>query len=851
MKKLLALVLALVMTLSLCVAGNAAYAGEDFDYQEAVDVMTAVGVFQGDENGRFNPKDILTREQAAKIVTYMLLGKKAADALVTIAAPFSDVAATRWSAGSIAYCHNEGILAGVGEGKFAPTEQLTGLAFAKMMLTALGYDAETEGLVGANWSINAAKLALTVGLTEDMDDVSLSAPMTREQAAQMALNTELATMVEYRDQSTITAGNVTIKTQSKATDIYTGNIHGLDAYDANNTLQFAEKYAAKLDYVASDADAFGRPGHTWEYDKKDVGTYTDKPVAVFTAETKAADIASALKGYKFVDYSSSSTFYKVENTTKLSSSKSAGLNVAECYQTSSYTDDDITLYSGETVAATVADWTYNGALLEVYANSDKVITDLVWVEYTVSEVTKVTEKKDSTSYKLDYLSSALNTYTDEDKDDEIVFVDGAAPVKGDIVTWVEGLDGVVYVYKTTSFQGAQTSRNVDKGTVVVGGTTYTVGGGVYADGGYVSISDFGNSDKTNNTYYLDQYGYVVKTTAAAASTDYAFVVAAYGKSSTNIDGTTYSVQVKAVLSDGTVGTYDVALKKSSGNYNIKNVDSTVLTTGNVAAQAQALVSNLYGYTLSDKTITFEEVSSTFAADTNVQFRNNWQSTAPYQITKTSTSVTVGGGALPTVILPKTTSIVVYDTDAETAKVYTGPASLGNTVLTGAGTDVITFKGVAKGNTSSTATASLIFALVDGGIVKTADNYAYVDVSKESEELVDGKTNYVYTGTLADGSTVELRSGDDDLDYNGLYKYDEDGRTKDSYYLTGALYGHTYSASVSGDMLLLGGTYYDMSEADIVYIDSDLDEVDGNECYFVLADDNGSATKDIEAIFVVD
>ena len=199
MKKLLALVLALVMTLSLCVAGNAAYAGEDFDYQEAVDVMTAVGVFQGDENGRFNPKDILTREQAAKIVTYMLLGKKAADALVTIAAPFSDVAATRWSAGSIAYCHNEGILAGVGEGKFAPTEQLTGLAFAKMMLTALGYDAETEGLVGANWSINAAKLALTVGLTEDMDDVSLSAPMTREQAAQMALNTELATMVEYRD----------------------------------------------------------------------------------------------------------------------------------------------------------------------------------------------------------------------------------------------------------------------------------------------------------------------------------------------------------------------------------------------------------------------------------------------------------------------------------------------------------------------------------------------------------------------------------------------------------------------------------------------------------------------------
>ena len=67
MKKLLALVLALVMTLSLCVvSSNAAYTGEDFDYEEAVEVMSAVGVFQGDETGKFNPTGILTREQAAQ-----------------------------------------------------------------------------------------------------------------------------------------------------------------------------------------------------------------------------------------------------------------------------------------------------------------------------------------------------------------------------------------------------------------------------------------------------------------------------------------------------------------------------------------------------------------------------------------------------------------------------------------------------------------------------------------------------------------------------------------------------------------------------------------------------------------
>ena len=78
MKKLLALVLALVMVLSLCVTSNAAYVGEEYDYDEAVEVMSAVGVFQGDENGKFNGKQELTREQAAKLIAYLDLGESVA-----------------------------------------------------------------------------------------------------------------------------------------------------------------------------------------------------------------------------------------------------------------------------------------------------------------------------------------------------------------------------------------------------------------------------------------------------------------------------------------------------------------------------------------------------------------------------------------------------------------------------------------------------------------------------------------------------------------------------------------------------------------------------------------------------
>ena len=81
MKKLLALVLALVMSMSLVTISNAAFKDADkIDYKEAVDVMNAVGVFIGDEKGNFNAKENLTREQAAKIIAYLELGSKAADA---------------------------------------------------------------------------------------------------------------------------------------------------------------------------------------------------------------------------------------------------------------------------------------------------------------------------------------------------------------------------------------------------------------------------------------------------------------------------------------------------------------------------------------------------------------------------------------------------------------------------------------------------------------------------------------------------------------------------------------------------------------------------------------------------
>ena len=192
MKKLLALVLALVMTLGLATVGtSAAFSDADsIKYKEAVDVMSAIGVIAGMDNGPFNPAGTHTREQGAKIISYMLLGgKTAGDALTASSAPFSDVAADRWSAGAIQYCVSQGIINGVGDNKFNPTGELTGYAFAKMLLTALGYDSKIEGLVGNNWQVNTAKLLQSTGLAAGVDIFVGSNAVSREVAAQMGLNT--------------------------------------------------------------------------------------------------------------------------------------------------------------------------------------------------------------------------------------------------------------------------------------------------------------------------------------------------------------------------------------------------------------------------------------------------------------------------------------------------------------------------------------------------------------------------------------------------------------------------------------------------------------------------------------
>ena len=282
MKKFLSLVLALVMTMSLVTISAGAKDFSDADainYDEDVEVLTAIGVVDGYTDGAFKPGNALNRGQAAKIICNLILGPTTAADLSADTQLFPDVPVDHVFAGYISFCVEEGIISGYADGSFRPAAPLTSYAFMKMLLGALGYDAETEGYVGANWSINVAKRALNIGLAKGLDgDFNGIDTVTREEACLYAFNALKAKEVNYGDKSTIKVGDIEISTNA---EVQEGDV-------------FYTKYFKKLKDTAPNTDDFGRPATTWKYDGDKVGTYAKAADASYTTKVDSDTIYNDL-----------------------------------------------------------------------------------------------------------------------------------------------------------------------------------------------------------------------------------------------------------------------------------------------------------------------------------------------------------------------------------------------------------------------------------------------------------------------------------------------------------------------------------------------------------------------------
>ena len=182
LKKILALALALVMSMSLMATANA-FTDDDSitdTYETAVTVLSGLKVFQGYDDGTFQPQGAITRAEVAAII-YRIVTGDVADTQVGIYADynkFDDVASTSWYAGYVNFCANAEYIKGYDARTFGPNDPVTGYQALAMILRALGYDKNGE-FTGTNWQVQTAAVGENRGITKNITAATLGVAATR------------------------------------------------------------------------------------------------------------------------------------------------------------------------------------------------------------------------------------------------------------------------------------------------------------------------------------------------------------------------------------------------------------------------------------------------------------------------------------------------------------------------------------------------------------------------------------------------------------------------------------------------------------------------------------------------
>ena len=273
LKKILALALALVMTLSLMTVANAFNDDKDIDakYDEAVTVLSELKVFKGVNDGsNFAPKQTITRAEVAAIIYRIVTGDVADNqaGIYKDYAKFKDVAQNHWAAGYIGYCSNAELIVGDGT-NFYPDQTVNGYQALAMILRAMGYDQNDE-FKGEGWEIRVASTAQQKGVLKNVNAGTLGVAATRELVAELLFQAISGTNTVFYLTNT------------------------MSYMDEGSTLGYQTFGLAKGNRTT--IDNWGRPGYTWTAIVAD-----EKVVAVVDdgfAQDAAEETATGVGGFQ-------------------------------------------------------------------------------------------------------------------------------------------------------------------------------------------------------------------------------------------------------------------------------------------------------------------------------------------------------------------------------------------------------------------------------------------------------------------------------------------------------------------------------------------------------------------------
>lgn len=482
LKRVLSLVLALVMAMSLMVVGTSAAFKDEADfsaeYVTAAEVLTNLNVLWGYEDGSFQPKGDITRAEVAALIYRAVTGDVTdaqKDVYSAMTNDFSDVKDGQWFAGYVNFCANAKYVAGYGDGTFGPNDKVTGYQTLAMILRAIGYDHNGE-FIGEGWEMKTASIAQDIGLLENVQSEQLGKPATRELVAELIFQAMDAPMVKwvsiyegYRplDKDSTSLGQKTFKLDEVEGVVLANEYANLGDNDLS-ALKAGKTNIGGTEYnLTTDTSIIGEKVSVWVADKDAVST----PIS----QAKVTDWSN-LDAAEWTDDQEDEWADAINGSTKFYNNYDA------------VNEED--LFSGKGIMVKAID----------NDDDDDGIYDYV-----------LTEKKTLTTIKNIDDDGEILLNANYKESDDVVGYTGAD--EGDVVLAIT-YDGATYIEKASSINGNVTGINTKDDTATIGGKAYMVSGIVFA--GEPDVTEFDNIRDTYKpgsdwngkfyTYYQDNYG---------------------------------------------------------------------------------------------------------------------------------------------------------------------------------------------------------------------------------------------------------------------------------------------------------------------------------------------------------
>ena len=600
LKRVLSVGMASTMVLGMMATASAASFNDFTDKDEivnkdAVSMVTELGIIAGLPDGSYGATQNIDRASFARLICVTLNGGKE-PTLGNLTTSFTDTKG-HWAEKYIAYCVQQGIIAGKGNNTFAPSAQVTGSEAAKMLLVAVGYNTTYEKIGGATWQVSTDVLANQVGLYKGLETINTSAALTRDQAAQMIYNALNAEMVKYEIVPGVsTNGQIVANTQRQETGetllekafkavkvegVVLANeyaaLNGAGVQDEGKTyVQLndapkglnstgAFKVSTDLDMVGKTVTMFVQPDAN--------STQTSKAVVLGNALESDTNNVAVLTAGK--DSATKIKEYLDDNNLKTNSSTEWYVNYAIRTTGSGDSTKNDPLTTNEA----------GKELTFIDNNDDGVVDYALQLVKTFGKVTSYNDSKDGTINVTAVNPADSITYKSLSSTKAAKDINGFADVKK---------DDYVFFYKIGNKEFVEPAESVEVTVSSIKGNKVTADDTTYEQSGLVKgvNEDAKNLNEAVElgdkvTFYLDNAGYVVYTDAEAAADEYLKVLAVdsfssvSGYANTKIlktDGTTEVVNAyydnngtKEEPKNGAVYAYSV---NSKGVYKLVLTDLT-------------------------------------------------------------------------------------------------------------------------------------------------------------------------------------------------------------------------------------------------------------------------------------